>query len=58
MRREALFDGMIGQYGTTLELVLRHQPVTLLVAVATLVADRSICTSSSPRASSRCRTPA
>ncbi|MGE3541273.1 MAG: efflux RND transporter permease subunit, partial [Candidatus Tectimicrobiota bacterium] len=34
---ERVFHGMIALYGVTLRWVLRHQPFTLLVAVATLV---------------------
>jgi len=34
---ERVFNGMIGFYGRTLKVVLRFQPLTLLVAVATLV---------------------
>ena len=48
----------IARYGTTLRWVLRHQPATLLVAVGDAGRRRSSSTSSCPRASSRCRTPA
>jgi multidrug efflux pump len=34
---EKAFDAIIHVYGRTLQVVLRHQPITLLVAVATLV---------------------
>jgi multidrug efflux pump len=33
---ERMFDGMIAFYGRTLKVVLRHQTLTLLVAVATM----------------------
>ncbi len=36
-RTGAFLDGMISWYGRMLEWVLRHQPATLLVALATLV---------------------
>ncbi len=36
-RSEAAFEWVIGRYATTLRWVLRHQPLTLLVTVATLV---------------------
>jgi multidrug efflux pump len=35
---ERMFQAIIAFYGRTLQVVLRHQPVTLLVAVGTLVA--------------------
>jgi multidrug efflux pump len=35
---EHVFNWVISKYGTTLQWVLRHQPMTLLVTVATLVA--------------------
>jgi multidrug efflux pump len=35
-RTGALLDGMINGYGRMLQVVLRHQPATLLVALATL----------------------
>ena len=41
-----------------LDVVLRHQFVTLCVFLATLAAHRRICSSSSRRASSRSRIPA
>jgi len=34
---ESAFDRMIGYYGRTLKVVLRHQPLTLIIAVLTLV---------------------
>ncbi len=34
---ENAFDRMIGYYGRTLKVVLRHQPLTLIIAVLTLV---------------------
>ena len=34
---ERVFDGIIHYYGRTLQVVLRHQPLTLLVAIAMLV---------------------
>ena len=52
------FQAVIDYYGKTLKWVLEHQPATLVVAIATLGGHRSCCTSSSPRASSRCRTQA
>ncbi len=33
---ERAFNGLIRQYGSALDIVLRHQPLTLLVALATL----------------------
>jgi len=33
---ERAFDGLVGHYGRALEVVLRHQPLTLFVAIATL----------------------
>ncbi len=33
---ERAFNGLIAQYGRVLEIVLRHQPLTLFVAIATL----------------------
>ena len=54
---EHAFDTVIRWYGKTLEVVLRFQTVTLLVAVATL-ASRCTCSTSSPRVSSRFRIPA
>jgi multidrug efflux pump len=36
-RTGAVLDGMIAAYGRMLQVVLRHQPATLLVALATLV---------------------
>ena len=54
---ERVFKRTIERYGTSLRWVLGHQTATLLVAFGTLVA-RSCSTSSCPRASSRCRTPA
>ena len=56
--RNELFERVIAFYGRTLQLVLRHQTATLLVAVATLRADGLPLSSSCRRASSRCRTPA
>jgi multidrug efflux pump len=35
---ERVFQGIIAFYGRTLRVVLRYQPITLLVAIATLVA--------------------
>jgi multidrug efflux pump len=35
---EAAFEWVIRQYGKTLTVVLRHQPLTMLVAISTLVA--------------------
>jgi multidrug efflux pump len=35
---ERMFEGIISFYGATLRVVLRHQPITLLVGVGTLVA--------------------
>ena len=49
---------VIRDYGKTLSWVLRHQPATLMVAVGTLVLTDCTSTSSYPRASFRCRTPA
>ena len=37
-KSEHAFNTVIGYYGKTLQVVLRHQTVTLLIAVATLVA--------------------
>ena len=37
-KSEQFFDWVIARYGTTLQWVLRHQAMTLLVTVATLVA--------------------
>ncbi len=37
-KSEAMFDWVIARYATTLQWVLRHQPLTLLITVATLVA--------------------
>ncbi len=53
----AFFDRMIARYGRCSTWVLDHQALTLLVAVATL-ALTVLLYLSSPRASSRCRTPA
>jgi multidrug efflux pump len=36
-KSEYVFDWVIAQYGRTLQRVLRHQPLTLLVTLATLV---------------------
>jgi multidrug efflux pump len=36
-KSEAIFDAVISWYGRTLQWVLQHQPMTLLVTVATLV---------------------
>ncbi len=36
-KSEYVFDWVISQYGRTLQWVLRHQPLTLLVTLATLV---------------------
>jgi multidrug efflux pump len=33
---ERAFDGLVGHYGRALEVVLRHQPLTLFVAIAAL----------------------
>jgi multidrug efflux pump len=33
---ERAFNGLVGQYGRALDVVLRHQPLTLVVAIATL----------------------
>ncbi|HSU33103.1 MAG TPA: MdtB/MuxB family multidrug efflux RND transporter permease subunit [Bryobacteraceae bacterium] len=37
-KSEAVFDWVIARYATTLQWVLRHQPLTLLVTAATLAA--------------------
>ena len=50
------FDWVIGRYDRALNVVLDHQPLTLLVARDHPGGDRG-CTSSCRRASSRCRTP-
>ncbi len=54
---ERAFNNTIAFYGRTVKFVLKHQTATLLVTIGTLVAT-IFCTSSCPRASSRCRTPA
>jgi multidrug efflux pump len=36
-RSQEMFDGIVGFYGRTLTVVLRHQPVTLMIAAGTLV---------------------
>ena len=48
------FEGVIAFYGRTLQVVLRHQPMTLVVAVGTLAATGT-CSGSSPKDFSRCR---
>ena len=55
-RRGRVIDGLIAQYAKALRVVLRHQPLTLLVAIATL-ALTALLYLAMPRASSRCRTP-
>src|SRR5882724_10006533 len=35
---ERMFESVIGFYGRTLTVVLRHQPATLVIAIATLIA--------------------
>ena len=52
---EHVFKAVISFYGKTLTFILRHQWETLVVAVATLVATISFCTSTSQRVSSPCR---
>ncbi|HTU46597.1 MAG TPA: MdtB/MuxB family multidrug efflux RND transporter permease subunit [Bryobacteraceae bacterium] len=37
-KSERVFNWVIWQYGTTLQWVLRHQPLTLMVTLATLIA--------------------
>ena len=56
--RAQWFERMIAFYGRTLQVVLRHQTLTLFVALGDARSPRSGCTSSSRRASSRSRTPA
>ncbi len=55
---EWCFVKTIEEYGKMVRVVLRHQPLTLLVAVGTLGAHHLPLRSSSPRDSSRCRIPA
>ena len=56
-RPSSVFNRIIAFYGRTLQVVLQHQTITLMVAVGTLVLT-IFFTSSCPRASSRCRIPA
>ena len=50
------FDGLLGFYERGLRVALQHRFVTLLVMLGT-IGLTAISTSSSPRASSRSRTP-
>ena len=52
------FDWVIDRYDRALNVVLDHQPLTLLVAVVDPGGHRRCSTSSCRRASSRCRIPA
>ncbi|MFB8828628.1 hypothetical protein ACE0DR_03000 [Azotobacter sp. CWF10] len=53
----AWIDGLIARYDVALHWVLRHQALTLLIAVATLGLTAAVSTRRCPRASSRSRTP-
>ena len=55
---ESGFDALLEGYERGLDFVLRHRFVTLLRVSSPRVALRSICSSSSRRASFRSRTPA
>ena len=51
------FNWVIGRYDRALNVVLEHQPLTLLVAWRSPGRSPCCCISSCRRASSRCRTP-
>lgn len=51
-----VIDGLIAQYAKALRVVLRHQPLTLLVAIATL-ALTALLYLAMPKGFFRCRTP-
>ncbi len=59
LRRAAgrVIDGLIAQYAKALPLVTAAQPLTLLVAIATLALTALLYHGHAQRASSRCRTP-
>ena len=52
---ESFYERVIAFYGRTLQLVLQHQTVTLLVTRRHAGADAVSCTWSCPRVFSRCR---
>ena len=55
---KAVFDAMLSFYRRTLDIVLRHQPITLGVFFATMAHDRRHAGTTRRRASSRSRTSA
>jgi hypothetical protein len=57
-RSSAAFDKMLAWYTRGLDFVLDHQRATLIRVSDHGRGDRRCCTSKSPRASSRSRTPA